>query len=140
MRLIDTRKIEHADWLEVRKTGIGGSDAAAAVGLSPYKSQLELWMEKTNRDAELPRPDPKDTTEPIYWGTMLEPIVAASYTQQTSNKVRKVNAVLRHPLFPFMLAPCSRQWPMRPKPGSRLAGCFSSAAKTAPRPTLTACF
>ena len=66
LRLIDTRKIERADWLEVRKTGIGGSDAAAAVGLSPYKSQLELWMEKTGRDAGLPKPDPADTTHPVY--------------------------------------------------------------------------
>ncbi|AEG71169.1 GP47 (plasmid) [Ralstonia solanacearum Po82] len=97
LRLIDTRKIERADWLEVRKTGIGCSDAAAAVGLSPYKSQLELWMEKTNRDADLPKPDPKDTTEPTYWGTMLEPIVAASYTQQIGRKVHTVNAVLQHP-------------------------------------------
>lgn len=109
LRLVDTRKIEHADWLEVRKTGIGGSDAAAAVGLSPYKSQLELWMEKTGRDADLVKPDPKDTTEPVYWGTLLEPIVAASYTQQTGRKVRKVNAVLQHPQFPFMLANLDRE-------------------------------
>lgn len=109
LRLVDTRKIERADWLEVRKQGIGGSDAAAAVGLSPYKSQLELWMEKTGRDADLPKPDPKDTTEPVYWGTLLEPIVAASYTQQTGRKVRKVNAVLQHPQFPFMLANLDRE-------------------------------
>ncbi|OZI24245.1 endonuclease [Bordetella genomosp. 7] len=109
LRLIDTRKLERADWLEVRKTGIGSSDAAAAVGLNPYKSQLELWMEKTGRDADLPKPDPKDTTEPVYWGTLLEPIVAASYTQKTGRKVRKVNAVLQHPQFPFMLANLDRE-------------------------------
>ena len=109
LRLVDTRKIERADWLEVRKTGIGGSDSAAAVGLSPYKSQLELWMEKTGRDADLPKPDPTDTTHPTYWGTLLEPIVAAAYTQQTGNRVRKVNAVLQHPQFPFMLANLDRE-------------------------------
>lgn len=109
LRLVDTRKIERADWLQVRKTGIGGSDAAAAVGLSPYKSQLELWMEKTGRDTDLPKPDPKDTTEPVYWGTLLEPIVAASYTQQTGNRVRRINAVLQHPQFPFMLANLDRE-------------------------------
>ena len=109
LRLVDTRKLERVDWLDVRKTGIGSSDAAAAVGLSPYKSQLELWMEKTGRDADLPKPDPKDTTEPVYWGTLLEPIVAASYTQQTGRKVRKVNAVLQHPQFPFMLANLDRE-------------------------------
>lgn len=109
LRLIDTRKIERADWLEVRKQGIGGSDAAAAVGLSPYKSPLELWMEKTGRDAGLSKPDPKDTAHPTYWGTYLEPIVAAAYTQQTGNRVRKVNAVLQHPQFPFMLANLDRE-------------------------------
>lgn len=109
LRLVNTSKIERADWLEVRKQGIGGSDAAAAVGLSPYKSQLELWMEKTGRDADLPKIDPHDTTHPTYWGTLLEPIVAASYTQQTGRKVRKVNAVLQHPEFPFMLANLDRE-------------------------------
>jgi putative phage-type endonuclease len=109
LRLVDTRKIERADWLEVRKNGIGGSDAAAAVGLSPYKSQLELWLEKTGRDAELSKPDPDDTTEPVFWGSLLEPIVAAAYSKQTGNKVRKVNAVLQHPGIPFMLANLDRE-------------------------------
>jgi putative phage-type endonuclease len=109
LRLIDTRWIERADWLEVRKNGIGGSDAAAAVGLSPYKSQLELWLEKTGRDAELPKPDPEDITEPVFWGTLLEPIVAAAYTKQTGNRVRKVNAVLQHANIPFMLANLDRE-------------------------------
>lgn len=109
LKLVKTTELSRTDWLEVRKTGIGGSDAAAAVGLNPYKSQLELWLEKTGRDAELPKPDPNDTTEPIYWGTLLEPIVAAAYTQQTGRRVRKVNAVLRHPTIPFMLANLDRE-------------------------------
>lgn len=109
LRLVDTRRIERADWLKIRKTGIGGSDAAAAVGLNPYKSQLELWLEKTGRDVELPKPDAGDTTQPAYWGTLLEPIVAASYTQQTGRKVRKVNAILQHPGVPFMLANLDRE-------------------------------
>lgn len=109
LKLVKTTELSRADWLEVRRTGIGGSDAAAAVGLNPYKSQLELWLEKTGRDADLPKPDPNDTTEPIYWGTLLEPIVAAAYTQQTGRRVRKVNAVLRHPTIPFMLANLDRE-------------------------------
>jgi len=109
LRLIDTRRLERARWLEVRKAGIGGSDAAAAVGLNPYKSQLELWLEKTGRDAGLEKPDPKDTTAPVYWGSLLEPIVAAAYTQQTGNRVRKVNAVLQSPSVPYMLANIDRE-------------------------------
>lgn len=109
LRLVETKSLSREDWLEVRKNGIGGSDAAAAVGLSPYMSPLELWLIKTGRDANLPRPDPHDTTEPIYWGTLLEPIVAASYTKQTNNRVRRVNAVLQHPTIPFMLANVDRE-------------------------------
>lgn len=108
LRLVETKSLAREDWLTVRKSGIGGSDAAAAVGLNPYMSPLELWLEKTGRDANLEKPDPKDTTAPVYWGTLLEPIVAAAYTQQTGNRVRKVNAVLRHPTVPFMLANLDR--------------------------------
>lgn len=40
-------------WLEYRKGFIGGSDVAAIVGLNPWKSNLQLWREKTGRvDAE----------------------------------------------------------------------------------------
>ncbi|MPV71440.1 YqaJ viral recombinase family protein [Burkholderia sp. BE17] len=109
LKLVNTQELSRDDWLAVRRTGIGGSDAAAAVGLNPYMSPLELWLDKTGRADGLPRPDPADTTSPTYWGTLLEPIVAAVYTQQTGNKVRKVNAVLRHPTIPWMLANIDRE-------------------------------
>lgn len=109
LRLVETRDLSRAEWLDVRKSGIGGSDAAAAIGLSPYMSALELWLIKTGRDANLPRPDSDDTSEPVYWGRLLEPIVAASYTKQTGNRVRRVNAVLQHPEIPFMLANVDRE-------------------------------
>lgn len=109
LKLVKTSDLSRDDWLAVRRTGIGGSDAAAAVGLNPYMSTLELWLDKTGRAEGMPRPDPADTTSPTYWGTLLEPIVAAVYTQQTGNKVRKVNAVLRHPSIPWMLANIDRE-------------------------------
>lgn len=121
LRLVETKDLAREDWLKLRKTGIGGSDAAAAVGLNPYMSPLELWLDKTGRDAGLAKPDPHDTTEPIYWGTLLEPIVAAAYTQQTGNRVRKVNAVLQHPTIPFMLANLDRE--IVGEPGVQILEC-----------------
>lgn len=109
LRIVETQNLSREDWLSVRQTGVGGSDAAAAVGLSPYMSPLELWLIKTGRDAALPRPDPQDMTEPAHWGVLLEPIVAAAYTKQTGNRVRRVNAVLQHPSIPFMLANLDRE-------------------------------
>lgn len=97
LRLVKTLDLPRDEWLQVRQTGIGSSDAAAAVGLNPYKSPLELWMEKTGRGEALPKVDPHDEESPMYWGNILEPIVAAHYTKRTGNRVRKINAVLQHP-------------------------------------------
>lgn len=97
LRLVKTNDLSRDDWLAVRRGGIGSSDASAAVGLNPYQSQLELWMVKTGRDANLPKIDPDDETSPMYWGALLEPIVAAHYTKRTGNRVRRINAVLQHP-------------------------------------------
>lgn len=109
LRLIKTTDLHRDQWLDVRRSGIGSSDAAAAVGLNPYKSQLELWMEKTGRGAALPQVDPNDESSPMYWGTLLEPIVAAHYTKRTGNRVRRVNAVLQHPTHSWMLANLDRE-------------------------------
>lgn len=111
LRLVSTKDLSRDEWLSVRKHGIGSSDAAAAVGLNPYQSQLELWLEKTGRDALLPKSDPLDEDSPTYWGNILEPIVATHYTQRTGNRVRRINAVLQHPdpTLSWMLANIDRE-------------------------------
>jgi len=97
LKLVKTNTLNREEWLTVRKGGIGSSDAGAAVGLNPYQSPLELWMIKTGRDGGLPKVDANDETSPMYWGTLLEPIVAAHYTKRSGNRVRRINAVLQHP-------------------------------------------
>jgi putative phage-type endonuclease len=109
LKLVKTAGMNREEWLKVRQRGIGSSDAAAAVGLNPYKSQLELWLEKTGQDGKLPKEDLNDETSPLYWGTLLEPIVAADYTRRSGNKVRRINAVLQHPSQPWMLANIDRE-------------------------------
>ena len=111
LRLVGTKQLPRESWLAVRKQGIGSSDAAAAVGLNPYKSQLELWLEKTGRDTSLPKIDPNDEESPAYWGNILEPIVATHYTKRSGHRVRRINAVLQHPdpKLPWMLANIDRE-------------------------------
>lgn len=104
-RLVSTKDLSREDWLAIRKQGIGSSDAAAACGIHPYLSMLELWMIKTGRMTS----DLDESIEgysPLYWGNTLEPMVAKYYQEQTGNKVRRVNAVLQHadPDNHFMLA------------------------------------
>ncbi len=95
-RLVNTKDMAYQDWLEVRKQGIGSSDAATACGLNPYMSMLELWLIKTGRQTQSIE-DESSGIAPLYWGKQLEPLVAEYYSMHTNNKVRRVNAVLQHP-------------------------------------------
>lgn len=61
--VVNTENLSYAEWLEYRKSGIGGSDASVVCGINKYKSPIELWMEKTNR---LPY---QEAGEAAYWGT-----------------------------------------------------------------------
>ncbi len=97
-RLVNTRALDRGAWLAIRRGGIGGSDAAAAVGLHPYQSALELWMDKTGRQsASEANSEPTEPNSPTFWGQLLEPTVAEAYAQITDRKVRRVNAILQHP-------------------------------------------
>jgi len=104
VRLVSTKNMSREEWLSVRGQGIGSSDAAVAVGISPYKSPLELWLEKTERQAA---PD-ISANDAVFWGTTLEHIIANVYAQRTGTKVRRLNAVLQNPDHPFMLANLDR--------------------------------
>ena len=96
--LATTENMPYADWLELRKQGIGGSDASVVCGISRYKSPVELWMNKTGQ-----LPD-QEAGEAAYWGTQLEPFVRAEFTKRTGIEVRTVNQLLQSEKYPFMLA------------------------------------
>lgn len=88
-----------------RIKGIGGSDAAAALGLHPYKSAYELFLEKTG----MLEPEDISGKENVHFGIVLEDTVAAEYSRRTGRKVRRRNAVLTHPGIPFMRANLDRE-------------------------------
>ncbi len=108
LRLIDTKALQREQWLQVRRSGIGSSDAAAAAGLNPYQSRLALWLDKTGR-APVEEKAADSSSDPMYWGSLLEPVVAAHYTKRTGYKVRCVRAVLQHPQVAWMLANIDRE-------------------------------
>lgn len=84
--------------LEARKHGIGGSDAAVALGLSPWKSALELWREKRGEG------ESTEETEPMRWGTLLEPVIRQEYSNRTGRVVRVPTDTMAHTGHPHMLA------------------------------------
>ena len=86
------------EWLALRRTGIGGSDAAAAVGMSRWKTKLQLYFEKIGESETPPN-------EAMRWGTILEPVVRQEYCNQTG-RIVVTPGQLRHPErdFAFMNA------------------------------------
>ena len=96
--LASTVDMPYADWLELRKQGIGGSDASVVCGINRYKSPVELWLDKTG---QLP---PQEAGEAAYWGTQLEPFVRAEFTKRTGIFVAEVLELLQSEEHPFMLA------------------------------------
>ena len=90
-------------WLDVRSHGIGGSDASVIVGLNPWKSPFQLWLEKTGQ-AE---PEDLSDNEYVYWGNVLEETVAQEFCRRTGKEVRR-RGVLQHDTIPFLLASVDR--------------------------------
>ena len=83
--------------LLLRKTGIGGSDAAAIVGLGKYSTPLSVYLDKTTDVV-------KETTEVITRGNVLEPFVQSLFERKTGWKVQNNLQTQRNQDHPFMLA------------------------------------
>jgi putative phage-type endonuclease len=85
------------EWHELRKTGIGGSDVAGIVGVSPWSSPFKVWATKTGRLS-----DEIQQTESMEWGTRLEEVILQKFEEN-------------HPDLAIMPSPgtfahCERPW------------------------------
>lgn len=103
--LVDTSTLTEEEWLAWRKKGIGGSDVAAALHLSPYKTARDLYFDKTGVEPTVEQPD-KSITFAI--GHLLEDVVAQIFSKKTGFTVYRDQTMYQHPLFPFLLADVDR--------------------------------
>lgn len=90
------------EWLELRRHSIGGSDAAAIIGLSKWASPYTVWADKTGR-----LPDKPDT-EAMRQGRDLEEYVAQRFSEATGKRVKRCNAILYNPAYPHSHADVDR--------------------------------
>lgn len=117
--LARTGKMSDEEWHKVRRLGIGGSDIAAIAGLSPYKNALGVYLDKIGANEE------KEESEAMYFGKVLEPVVAQEFSSRSGKKVKRLNAVLQNPHNPFMLANLDRLV-MDPDRGQGVLECKTS--------------
>jgi putative phage-type endonuclease len=73
------------EWLEKRRKAIGSSDAAAILGLSPWKSAMDIFLEKTGLIEEQPDPQREFLLD---LGSQLEPVIAHLYEKQTARQLK----------------------------------------------------
>lgn len=85
-------------WLEERRTGIGGSDAAPILGLSKWKTPLDVWRDKRGLSLET------HDNQAMEWGRTLEAPMREWYARQTGRAVRIPVGIIRHPKYAWMLA------------------------------------
>ena len=99
---ISTKNISRNDWLQMRKTGIGGSDAGAVCGLNPYSSAMNVFYDKTSEELS------DFDNEAMRQGRDLEEYVARRFMEQTGKRVYRSNKMYRSTAHPFMLADIDR--------------------------------
>jgi putative phage-type endonuclease len=87
-----------ASWLRLRSQGLGGTDVAAVLGVSPFASAFETWLSKTGRAADV------NVTYPMRRGTFMESFLLAEYARETGAIVEKPPALLAHPDYPMIRA------------------------------------
>ncbi|RRD43509.1 hypothetical protein EII18_02900 [Comamonadaceae bacterium OH3737_COT-264] len=90
--------IDRTQWLAQRRAGIGGSDVAAILGLSKWRTPLDVYLDKRG---ELPE---QEDSAAMHWGRTLEPIIRQEYANQTGVYVTVPKGILVHPEHSFMLA------------------------------------
>ncbi len=98
--LAETANLARPDWLELRRQGLGGSDAAAVLGISPFRTARDLYYDKRG----VVTADDQANWVALEVGNLLEPLVARIFEAKTGLKVYQRKCMFRHPEYPWMLA------------------------------------
>lgn len=99
---VDTENLSREDWLSYRRKGIGGSDAAAIMGMSPFCTKRDLYYDKCGIQAVMDEEEDNWVAKEV--GHRLEDLVAEIFSRKTGLNVYPIRKMFRHPLYPFMLA------------------------------------
>lgn len=98
-----------AAFLAERKEGLGGTDAAAILGVSKWATAYDVWLDKTGR-----KPERKDSSA-MWWGRELEELIAKRFMEERGAQVVKPSNTFRDRVSPFLLANPDRLHVNRPR-------------------------
>lgn len=87
----------NTDFITARRSGIGGSDIGAILGVSPYKTALDIYLSKTTEQ-------PEKQGDWLYWGHALETPIIARFENDHGVKVQHAPPLFRHSEYDWALA------------------------------------
>jgi putative phage-type endonuclease len=90
------------EWLRERKNYLGGTDLAAIARLNPYRTALDVYLDKTSDDIS------EETNAAMRWGNLLEDVVAKAYSEDTGYDVEIEPNTIYHPEYKFLGANIDR--------------------------------
>jgi putative phage-type endonuclease len=90
------------EWLRERKNYLGGSDLGAIAGLNPYRTALDVYLDKTSDDIRC------ETSPAMRWGTLLEDTIAKEYAEVTGQTIEIEPNTIYHPSMKFLGANIDR--------------------------------
>ena len=97
-----TSRENQKEWLRIRKNHLTGSDIGAVCGMNPYKSAMQVYLDKISPEIEVV------DNESMRLGRDLEDYVARRFMETTGKKVRRSNAMYVHDQYSFMMANIDR--------------------------------
>lgn len=90
------------EFLQRRKSGIGSSDVAAVLGVSPWVTPYQLYCDKTSPVIDV------EETEILHFGHIMESVIASEYMRRHGVKLQKRNRMYRSRKYPELIADIDR--------------------------------
>jgi putative phage-type endonuclease len=90
------------EWLKERKKYLGGTDLSSIAGLNPYRTALDVYLDKTSEDIAC------ETNSAMHWGTLLEDIIAEEYGRIRGCRIEQPSQPIIHSKYKFLGANIDR--------------------------------
>ena len=96
MKYISTNKMDHQKWLDLRRGYIGASDAGAVLGFNPYRSAVDVYLDKIGQSDNL------DDNLSMLIGREMEPTIKKLFEDYENVKVRNDNKIRLDDQYEFL--------------------------------------
>ena len=127
--VVDTQFTTTKEWEMLRCIGIGGSEAAVIMEVSPYQTMQSLYHLKVGTPMKW---EPEDSGKEFIfsYGHHVEDLVIETFCKRTGARVLKETRMFRHKAYPWITANVDAIVQMPPSPGYPVGRIYLFEAKT----------